>query len=165
VLRNEHLGAVFKFFPLQIIMGFQKLYWFSIFLTVPFVICCCDYLLFLPWFPTSYLVSLLGLLFFFPLWVILLLSFTEAITSLMCFFSQTVNWFIFLDSIWSLKSTICSLQKLPHDAYQLLAVPPPISGILVICANSIHYHSQVCPPKNTHGWWMLILWLSVAIDY
>ncbi|OEL36614.1 putative cleavage and polyadenylation specificity factor subunit 1 [Dichanthelium oligosanthes] len=33
-------------------------------------------------------------------------------------------------------------RKLPHDAYQLLAVPPPISGILVICANSIHYHSQ-----------------------
>ncbi|KAJ1270311.1 hypothetical protein BS78_06G044200 [Paspalum vaginatum] len=31
---------------------------------------------------------------------------------------------------------------LPHDAYQLLAVPPPISGILVICANSIHYHNQ-----------------------
>ncbi|CAN6271049.1 unnamed protein product [Urochloa humidicola] len=37
---------------------------------------------------------------------------------------------------------IWSASKLPHDAYQLLAVPPPISGILVICANSIHYHSQ-----------------------
>ncbi|KAG2565125.1 hypothetical protein PVAP13_7NG025878 [Panicum virgatum] len=37
---------------------------------------------------------------------------------------------------------IWSSAKLPHDAYQLLAVPPPISGILVICANSIHYHSQ-----------------------
>ncbi|XP_066346817.1 probable cleavage and polyadenylation specificity factor subunit 1 isoform X2 [Miscanthus floridulus] len=37
---------------------------------------------------------------------------------------------------------IWSAAKLPHDAYQLLAVPPPISGILVICANSIHYHSQ-----------------------
>ncbi|WVZ84662.1 hypothetical protein U9M48_031667 [Paspalum notatum var. saurae] len=37
---------------------------------------------------------------------------------------------------------IWSAAKLPHDAYQLLAVPPPISGILVICANSIHYHNQ-----------------------
>ncbi|PUZ46211.1 hypothetical protein GQ55_7G032200 [Panicum hallii var. hallii] len=37
---------------------------------------------------------------------------------------------------------IWSFAKLPHDAYQLLAVPPPINGILVICANSIHYHSQ-----------------------
>ncbi|KAL6653028.1 hypothetical protein ACP70R_011953 [Stipagrostis hirtigluma subsp. patula] len=37
---------------------------------------------------------------------------------------------------------IWSAASLPHDAYQLLAVPPPISGVLVICANSIHYHSQ-----------------------
>ncbi|KAG8083532.1 hypothetical protein GUJ93_ZPchr0015g6659, partial [Zizania palustris] len=37
---------------------------------------------------------------------------------------------------------IWSAANLPHDAYQLLAVPPPISGVLVICANSIHYHSQ-----------------------
>lgn len=37
---------------------------------------------------------------------------------------------------------IWSAAKLPHDAYQLLAVPPPISGILVVCANSIHYYSQ-----------------------
>ncbi|XP_062185381.1 probable cleavage and polyadenylation specificity factor subunit 1 isoform X2 [Phragmites australis] len=37
---------------------------------------------------------------------------------------------------------IWSAADLPHDAYQVLAVPPPISGVLVICANSIHYHSQ-----------------------
>lgn len=34
-------------------------------------------------------------------------------------------------------------QNLPHDAYKLLAVPSPIGGVLVIGANSIHYHSQV----------------------
>uniref|UniRef100_A0ACD5YDD5 Uncharacterized protein n=1 Tax=Avena sativa TaxID=4498 RepID=A0ACD5YDD5_AVESA len=37
---------------------------------------------------------------------------------------------------------IWSATNLPHDAYQILSVPPPISGVLVICANSIHYHSQ-----------------------
>lgn len=37
---------------------------------------------------------------------------------------------------------IWSAANLPHDAYKLLAVPSPIGGILVICANSIHYHSQ-----------------------
>ncbi|KAJ4955489.1 hypothetical protein NE237_012272 [Protea cynaroides] len=40
---------------------------------------------------------------------------------------------------------IWSAVSLPHDAYKLLAVPSPIGGVLVICANSIHYHSQsVC---------------------
>ncbi|KQJ81990.1 hypothetical protein BRADI_5g04673v3 [Brachypodium distachyon] len=37
---------------------------------------------------------------------------------------------------------IWSAANIPHDAYQILSVPPPISGVLVICANSIHYHSQ-----------------------
>ncbi|GJN12976.1 hypothetical protein PR202_ga31306 [Eleusine coracana subsp. coracana] len=37
---------------------------------------------------------------------------------------------------------IWSAADLPYDAYQILAVPPPISGVLVICANSIHYRSQ-----------------------
>ncbi|KAK3142943.1 hypothetical protein QOZ80_4BG0354660 [Eleusine coracana subsp. coracana] len=37
---------------------------------------------------------------------------------------------------------IWSAADLPYDAYQILAVPPPISGVLVICANSIHYCSQ-----------------------
>ncbi|KAF3433103.1 hypothetical protein FNV43_RR24205 [Rhamnella rubrinervis] len=37
---------------------------------------------------------------------------------------------------------IWSAVNLPHDAYKLLAVPSPIGGILVIGANSIHYHSQ-----------------------
>ncbi|VAH41106.1 unnamed protein product [Triticum turgidum subsp. durum] len=37
---------------------------------------------------------------------------------------------------------IWSAANLPHDAYQILSVPPPISGVLVVCANSIHYHSQ-----------------------
>lgn len=37
---------------------------------------------------------------------------------------------------------IWSATNLPHDAYQLLAVPSPIGGVLVLCANSIHYHSQ-----------------------
>ncbi|KAF3773230.1 hypothetical protein EJ110_NYTH55779, partial [Nymphaea thermarum] len=37
---------------------------------------------------------------------------------------------------------IWSAFNLPHDAYKLLAVPSPIGGVLVICANSIHYHSQ-----------------------
>ncbi|GJT05831.1 cleavage and polyadenylation specificity factor subunit 1 isoform X1 [Tanacetum coccineum] len=32
--------------------------------------------------------------------------------------------------------------NLPHDAYKLLAVPSPIGGVLVVCANTIHYHSQ-----------------------
>lgn len=47
------------------------------------------------------------------------------------------------------KSSLYSLfflifcQNLPHDAYKLLAVPSPIGGVLVISANSIHYHSQV----------------------
>ncbi|XP_050387838.1 cleavage and polyadenylation specificity factor subunit 1 [Argentina anserina] len=37
---------------------------------------------------------------------------------------------------------IWSAINLPHDAYKLLAVPSPIGGVLVISANSIHYHSQ-----------------------
>ncbi|XP_076889541.1 cleavage and polyadenylation specificity factor subunit 1-like [Bidens hawaiensis] len=37
---------------------------------------------------------------------------------------------------------IWSANNLPHDAYKLLAVPSPIGGVLVICANTIHYHSQ-----------------------
>ncbi|XP_077245724.1 cleavage and polyadenylation specificity factor 160 [Tasmannia lanceolata] len=37
---------------------------------------------------------------------------------------------------------IWSAANLPHDAYKLLAVPSPIGGVLVICANTIHYHSQ-----------------------
>ncbi|KAL5061580.1 hypothetical protein RYX36_023317, partial [Vicia faba] len=32
--------------------------------------------------------------------------------------------------------------NLPHDVYKLLAVPSPIGGVLVIGANTIHYHSQ-----------------------
>lgn len=35
------------------------------------------------------------------------------------------------------------MQNLPYDAYKLLAVPAPIGGVLVFCANSLHYHSQV----------------------
>ncbi|KAM7272599.1 hypothetical protein ACFE04_027262 [Oxalis oulophora] len=38
---------------------------------------------------------------------------------------------------------IWSATNLPHDAYKLLAVPSPIGGVLVICANTIHYHSQL----------------------
>ncbi|KAF9616940.1 hypothetical protein IFM89_033010 [Coptis chinensis] len=34
------------------------------------------------------------------------------------------------------------VMNLPHDAYKLLAVPSPIGGVLVISANSLHYHSQ-----------------------
>ncbi|PSR93371.1 Cleavage and polyadenylation specificity factor subunit like [Actinidia chinensis var. chinensis] len=37
---------------------------------------------------------------------------------------------------------IWSAANLPDDAYKLLAVPSPIGGVLVICANTIHYHSQ-----------------------
>ncbi|WOL10817.1 cleavage and polyadenylation specificity factor subunit 1 isoform X1 [Canna indica] len=37
---------------------------------------------------------------------------------------------------------IWSASNIPHDAYKLLAVPPPIGGVLVICTNTIHYHSQ-----------------------
>lgn len=37
---------------------------------------------------------------------------------------------------------IWSAANLPHDAYKLLPVPSPIGGVLVICANTIHYHSQ-----------------------
>ncbi|XP_022736191.1 cleavage and polyadenylation specificity factor subunit 1 isoform X2 [Durio zibethinus] len=37
---------------------------------------------------------------------------------------------------------IWSAANLPHDAYKLLAVPSPIGGVLVLSANTIHYHSQ-----------------------
>lgn len=37
---------------------------------------------------------------------------------------------------------IWSAINLPHDAYKLLAVPSPIGGVLVVSANTIHYHSQ-----------------------
>ncbi|CAN8244624.1 unnamed protein product [Cochlearia groenlandica] len=37
---------------------------------------------------------------------------------------------------------IWSAGNLPHDAYKLLAVPSPIGGVLVLSANTIHYHSQ-----------------------
>ncbi|XP_065030175.1 cleavage and polyadenylation specificity factor subunit 1-like isoform X1 [Musa acuminata AAA Group] len=37
---------------------------------------------------------------------------------------------------------IWSASNIPHDANKLLAVPSPIGGVLVICANTIHYHSQ-----------------------
>ncbi|XP_065870891.1 cleavage and polyadenylation specificity factor subunit 1 [Euphorbia lathyris] len=37
---------------------------------------------------------------------------------------------------------IWSVANLPHDACKLLAVPSPIGGVLVICANTIHYHSE-----------------------
>ncbi|KAL8161796.1 hypothetical protein V2J09_013285 [Rumex salicifolius] len=37
---------------------------------------------------------------------------------------------------------IWSALNLPHDAYKLLAVPSPIGGVLVLCTNSIYYHSQ-----------------------
>ncbi|KAJ4835898.1 hypothetical protein Tsubulata_006157 [Turnera subulata] len=37
---------------------------------------------------------------------------------------------------------IWSIPNLPHDVYKLLAVPSPIGGILVIGANTIHYHSE-----------------------
>ncbi|XP_076921796.1 cleavage and polyadenylation specificity factor subunit 1-like isoform X1 [Bidens hawaiensis] len=37
---------------------------------------------------------------------------------------------------------IWSAINLPHHSYKLLAVPSPIGGVLVICANTIHYHSQ-----------------------
>ncbi|KAG6399711.1 hypothetical protein SASPL_141192 [Salvia splendens] len=37
---------------------------------------------------------------------------------------------------------IWSAMNLPHDACKLLAVPSPIGGVLVIGANTIHYHSQ-----------------------
>ncbi|KAE9464951.1 hypothetical protein C3L33_03130, partial [Rhododendron williamsianum] len=37
---------------------------------------------------------------------------------------------------------IWSAANLPHDAYKLLAVPSPIGGVLVLSANTVHYHSQ-----------------------
>ncbi|XP_078166463.1 cleavage and polyadenylation specificity factor 160 isoform X1 [Carex rostrata] len=37
---------------------------------------------------------------------------------------------------------IWSASNLPHDAYKLLAVPAPLGGVLVMCANAIYYHSQ-----------------------
>ncbi|GAB2265340.1 hypothetical protein Dimus_000404 [Dionaea muscipula] len=37
---------------------------------------------------------------------------------------------------------IWSAVNIPHDAYKLLAVPAPIGGVLVISANTVHYHSQ-----------------------
>ncbi|XP_058204748.1 cleavage and polyadenylation specificity factor subunit 1 isoform X2 [Rhododendron vialii] len=37
---------------------------------------------------------------------------------------------------------IWSAANLPYDAYKLLAVPSPIGGVLVLSANTVHYHSQ-----------------------
>ncbi|KAE9617217.1 putative cleavage/polyadenylation specificity factor, A subunit [Lupinus albus] len=37
---------------------------------------------------------------------------------------------------------IWSAVNLPHDSYKLLAVPSPIGGVLVVGANTIHYHTQ-----------------------
>lgn len=37
---------------------------------------------------------------------------------------------------------IWSASNLPHDAYKLLSVPSPLGGVIVLSANSIHYHSQ-----------------------
>ena len=37
----------------------------------------------------------------------------------------------------------CFHQNLPRDTYKLLAMPSPIGGVLVVGANTIHYHSQV----------------------
>lgn len=37
---------------------------------------------------------------------------------------------------------IWSAANLPYDSYMLLAVPSPIGGVIVVAANSIHYHSQ-----------------------
>lgn len=37
---------------------------------------------------------------------------------------------------------IWSASSLPYDAFMLLAVPSPIGGVIVVAANSIHYHSQ-----------------------
>jgi hypothetical protein len=41
--------------------------------------------------------------------------------------------------------SVVMIQNLPYDAYKLLAVPSPIGGVLVLCANTIHYYSQVLP--------------------
>jgi hypothetical protein len=38
--------------------------------------------------------------------------------------------------------SVVMIQNLPYDAYKLLAVPSPIGGVLVLCANTIHYYSQ-----------------------
>jgi hypothetical protein len=43
--------------------------------------------------------------------------------------------------------SVVMIQNLPYDAYKLLAVPSPIGGVLVLCANTIHYYSQVLPPQ------------------
>lgn len=53
------------------------------------------------------------------------------------------------------SNSILTCQNLPHDAYKLLAVPSPIGGVLVVGANTIHYHSQVysiCFPLLLFFW-------------
>lgn len=68
---------------------------------------------------------------------------------LTCSFLITINVFLNLTPFNYIFPTVdfisfFFLQNLPHDAYKLLAVPSPIGGVLVIGANTIHYHSQVC---------------------
>lgn len=64
-------------------------------------------------------------------------------------FVSTIYWASLVFIILGIPSrTLMQLncvyvQNLPYDAYMLLAVPAPIGGVLVFCANSIHYHSQV----------------------
>ncbi|KAH7436763.1 hypothetical protein KP509_05G035200 [Ceratopteris richardii] len=51
---------------------------------------------------------------------------------------------------------IWSAANLPYDAYMLLAVPSPIGGVIVVAANSIHYHSQsttCCLALNDYASW------------
>lgn len=57
------------------------------------------------------------------------------------------------------SSMLSCYQNLPHDAYKLLAVPSPIGGILVIGANTIHYHSQVILIYGLHSYLLCFDWL------
>lgn len=68
----------------------------------------------------------------------------------LCMFTSTKENIVFTYMVLIVKYLVRTnsffiliYQNLPHDAYALLAVPSPIGGVLVICANSVHYHSQV----------------------
>jgi hypothetical protein len=80
-------------------------------------------------------------------------SYAGILLSSLCIFSfinaLILMHFLGFSTNFKLIFTNHAFQDLPYDAYQLLAVPPPISGALVICANSIHYRSQVCLLNTT----------------
>ncbi|KZV25371.1 Cleavage and polyadenylation specificity factor 160 isoform 1 [Dorcoceras hygrometricum] len=72
------------------------------------------------------------------IWSANLLAFTRGPNS---YFSGSTYTWIYI-SVDCFQKPVFVVENLPHDAYKILAVPSPIGGVLVIAANTIHYHSQ-----------------------